>query len=140
MIWLLIAAILAFLIGCLLLISGETVSRLSSFFNLKVLIVDDNLKAARLVVGFILLTSGFWLVSVAIRYPMLWVLNLAGALAFIFAALYLFWPEWLERISRIADQYLFATDDAVIGTRKITGFILILLGLYILCCWFRIRS
>lgn len=43
--------------------------------------------------GFFLITSGGWIISVGVNYPMLWGLHLVGALILFFGLLYLFFMD-----------------------------------------------
>ncbi len=129
--WLITAGSVSVLSGLLLLFPVEVLRRFWGYLNSPVAYVDSALEGVRVPVGVTLAIVGGWIVSVAYSYPTLWYLYLLGGIILFFGVLYLFIPRWMERLSDLADQVLFSTDELILGTRKSFGIILIVVGLYI---------
>jgi hypothetical protein len=125
------AGILSLCTGLLLLFSGETLRRIGDALNTPVAQVDGAIMAIRMPAGIFLVIVGGWIISVAFSDSRLWWLHLVGAVILFFGLLYLFLPNWLETIGRVADQLLLSTDEIVIGTRKSFGVILLVVAIYI---------
>ena len=122
---------LLLIFGGLFLFSREALLALSAFLNKPLAYVDRGLGAYRMLVGIVLVIIGGWVISVAFSYPELWYLHIIGALVLFFGLLYLFLPGWLDRLSKILDQTLLSTDEAVIGARKSLGIILMVVAIYV---------
>lgn len=137
--WAITAGIVSLLAGVLFLFSSETPNNLGELLNKPVAYIDNALSAVRIPAGIVLVIIGGWIISVGFNYPMLWYLHLFGALIIFFGLLYLFLPQWLVLLSRLADQSLFSTDELVLGTRKSFGIILIIVAIYIFYVAFLVR-
>ncbi len=131
MFWLVTAGIIILIAGALLLFSGELVNRLSRFFSTTLFTIDDKISRYRIPAGIVLAVAGAWLVWVASAYVPLRYFYWIGVLALLCGGLYLLFPNWLKLLSRIADRLLFSTDEAVIGYRRTSGVILLLVSFYI---------
>jgi len=130
--WLIVAAIIGFLIGLLLMFSSEALRVLSDLMNKPLAYLDNMILAVRMPAGIVFIILGGWLISVAFSYPELWYLHLAGALALFFGLVYLFVPQWLSVFSKVSDQLVMPTDEMVLGMRKGIGVVLVIAALYIL--------
>lgn len=129
--WLITAGTVGIFMGLLLLSSAEVLRRFWGYLNSPIAYIDSALEGVRVPVGVTLLIVGGWIISVAFNYPTLWYLYLLGGIILLFGLFYLFIPRWMERLSGLADQLLFSTDELVLGTRKSFGIILIVVGIYI---------
>ena len=138
--WLNAAGIVIMASGVLLLFSGELVNRLSQFFGITIILIDEKMAEYRVLAGSVLVLAGIWLGWVAMAYPSLWYFYLFGGVALLCGVLYLFFAKWLKPVSQIANQLIFCTDDAVIGSRRITGLGLLVVSLYIFYNASKIRS
>jgi len=49
-----------------------------------------------------------------------------------FALLFLFSPGLLRALSKLSNQVLLSTDEIVLGSRKIVGIVMLIIGGYIL--------
>ncbi|MFA4844509.1 MAG: hypothetical protein WC632_06150 [Candidatus Margulisiibacteriota bacterium] len=133
------AGVLSLCTGLLLFFSGETLRRIGNVLNATVAQVDGAVMAVRMPAGILLVIAGGWIISVAFSYTELWWLHLVGAVIIFFGLLYLFLPNWLGTISRIADQMLLSTGEIGNGTRKSFGVILVLGAIYIFYALLLIR-
>jgi len=129
--WLIASGVVSLFMGIILLFSGATLRTIGEILNRPVAYIDGIVTAIRLPAGIALVIVGGWVISVAINYPMLWYLHLLGIINLFFGLVYLFLPQWLEMLSRMADQLLLSTDELVLGTRKSLGVILIVVAIYI---------
>lgn len=129
--WLIVIGVLLLVFGALFIFSREMLLAMGAFLNKPVGYIDSKLSAYRMLVGIVLVIVGGWVISVAFRYPELWYLHLIGAVVLFFGLLYLFLPGWLDWLSKILDQILLSTDEAVIGARKSLGIILIVVAIYV---------
>lgn len=129
--WLITAGIVSLLTGILLVFSSDTLQKIGEILNKPVASIDGAVMGIRLPAGIALVIVGGWIISVAFGYASLWYLHLIGALILFFGLLYLFLPQWLGIVSRIADQLLLSTDELVLGTRKSFGVVLIVVAIYI---------
>ncbi len=129
--WLVTAELVSLLAGVLLLMADKKLHKLGEFMNKPFVYVDNLVNGIKIPAGIVLVLVGGWFLSVALRYPSLWVLGAVGAFLLLFGLLYLFFPAWLGSLSLISNQLLFSTDDFVMGARKSIGVILIVCALYI---------
>ena len=97
-----------------------------------VLVLDEVLNPWRVLVSLILLALGGWILYLAaVVIPGYWWLHLLWVILIFFGVIFLFAPHWLGRISKIANQTIFKTDELVKRSGKIVGVIFILAALYI---------
>ncbi|MFA5113642.1 MAG: hypothetical protein WC529_05025 [Candidatus Margulisiibacteriota bacterium] len=129
--WLITAGIVSLLTGILLVFSSDTLQKIGEVLNKPIASIDGAVMGIRLPAGIALVIVGGWIISVAFGYTSLWYLHLIGALILFFGLLYLFLPQWLGIVSRVADQLLLSTDELVLGTRKSFGVVLIVVAIYI---------
>ena len=129
--WLITSGIISLFFGLLLLFSKNALLFLGGFFNRPVVIIDDLVKNVRVPAGLVLTLTGLWIIYSAFCCIELWFLHLAGVLVLFFGLLYLFWPQWLEWSSSVADRLLFTTDVFVVGFRKGLGITLIVVAVYL---------
>jgi hypothetical protein len=128
--WLVTAEIISLLAGLLLLFAGENLRRLGKFFNQPIVYIEGLLNSIRIPAGLTLIIAGGWMISVAASYPDLWYLYATGAPVLFFGLLYLFLPDWIDSLSKLADQLLFSTDDFILGARRSIGIVLIVAAVY----------
>src|SRR3989338_3376600 len=130
--WLTVSCLVSLLTGILLLFSNEIIRKLGGFLNRPIAYLDRWLSLVRIPAGIILAITGGWIISIAFNYPVFWFLHLIGVIILFFGLLYLFFPEWLNFFSRVADKLLFSPDELVLGTRRGLGAVLIVAAVYIL--------
>jgi preprotein translocase subunit Sss1 len=104
---------------------------MGKLINLNVLDLEEFFRPFRSLVGIALLVLSGWVLIVVMDYPELYLLHMVWVIAFIFGILYLFFPKLLDEISRIADMHIFPTDKYVLGSSKVMGLVLIIVGVII---------
>jgi len=129
--WLITVGIISLLVGAVALFSSEKLRKSAELLNKPIYHLDNFLSSIRIPVGAILIITGGWLVSVAFSYPESWYFHLIGVIAIFIGMLYIFLPEWLKIMAKMADQTLFSTDELVTGPRKIIGIVCLIVALYI---------
>jgi len=138
--WINAAGIIIMVAGVLLLFSGDLVNRLSQFFGVTIIMIDEKMAQNRFLVGALLVAAGLWLGWIAMVYSSLWYFYIIAGLALLCGALYLVFSKWLKPVSQIANQLIFCTDDVVIHSRRITGLGLLVVSIYIFYSVSKIRS
>ncbi|MEE8637517.1 MAG: hypothetical protein V3T21_00570 [Candidatus Margulisiibacteriota bacterium] len=131
MVWLITIGVVLLIFGALFIFSREMLLAIGEFLNKPVGYIDKGFRAYRMLVGIVLVIIGGWVISVAFSYPELWYLHIIGVVVLFFGLLYLFLPGWLDWLSKVLDQILLSTDEAVIGARKSLGIILIVVAIYV---------
>jgi hypothetical protein len=130
-IYLIVAGIVALFFGISLLLSPSLLGGLGAVCNRAILFLDEKLEPVKKWVGVLLLAVGAWLLYVVITYPELGYLTALWLVCFIFGLLFLFFSSWLSWLSNVSNRVIFSTDDVVMGSRKIVGIVLLIVGIYI---------
>src|SRR3989338_7032347 len=123
------SALVSLIFGLLLLFLPEVLGALGSVLNAALFTLNGWTLRYRLWLGLVLLIMGGWefyvsLQSPAPSIPAGWIV------AVVFGLLFLFLPDWLERLSGAANTILFSTDELVMGWRRVVGTVLIVASIY----------
>lgn len=113
--------------------------KLDEFFSVPMAHIDNIINSFRMPAGILLIIIGGWVISVAFNYPALWYFHAIGITIIFFGLLYLFLPSWLARLSQVADQMIFSTDELILDSRHAMGMVLIGVSLFIFYSVFRIK-
>lgn len=128
--YLLTCGIISLLFGLLLLASPAALGGLGGVVNSVLFTLDGWLMRFRTGIGVVLLALGGWILYVALGYPAPY-LTCAWIVTIAFGLLFLFFPGWLTWLSRLSNAILLSTDDLVMGSRRVTGIVLLIISFYI---------
>ncbi|MDD4178751.1 MAG: hypothetical protein PHH14_01710 [Candidatus Margulisbacteria bacterium] len=126
------SGLLAVIVGIIILIADYVFIEFSAKVDKFILDLDTLLKPAKLLIGSLLVVLAVWFGYIAVKYQELWYFHILWPLALIFGALYLFHPDWLEALSKVANSVVFPTKERLRGFFKIIGILFLLAGIYIL--------
>ena len=129
--WLITAEVVSLLAGLFLLFSSDRIRQMSHFLDRPITYIDNLLESIRIPTGILLVIAGGWIISVAFGYSLLWYLHVPGVVIVLFGLCYLFLPNWLSRLSIVADRFLFSTDDFILTLRKSAGVASLVCAVYI---------
>jgi len=128
-----VAGILSVLFGIILLMSPETLKKLSEVANRPLFKLDEMIAPFHTTVGVILVIVAAWLLWAMQGASMAeyWYMPVLAVVSLFFGLLFLFSKSGLKQLSQQADQLLLATDDLVLAGRRTIGFLLVVAGVYI---------
>ena len=132
MTYMMISGLVALLFGLLLLVSPKFLETIGEALNVTVVNVDSFLRQSRMTVGILFLVAAAWVLYVVLNYPGIYQLHLIWILALVFGLLYMFYPKWLEEVSRFFNVKVFPTDKYVMDYGKMVGLLTLLAGAFIL--------
>lgn len=132
MIYLLISGIVAIAFGTIILIAPIFLKKFCATIDKLIFNLDDLLQPLRAVIGVILILVATAVYYISFRYPEIQILNVIWVIAAIFGLLFLFFPNWLKTISKVADTVIFPTKEYVMSACRVCGVIILLAGVYIL--------
>ncbi|MCU0640821.1 MAG: hypothetical protein MUC35_01890 [Candidatus Margulisbacteria bacterium] len=105
---------------------------LNALCNLPLFHVEVSLRRHNLVFGLLLIAGGGWIIHSLWDYPGYYLGFVAGgALIIAVGLLYLFWPDWMLRLSRLSDQDVLLMDRIALSSRFSLGIVLLLVSVYI---------
>ncbi len=131
MTYLIVAGIIAVLAGIYMLIAPIFFKNFCGVVDKIVFILDEQVQKIKLIVGFLLLAVAGWVFYLSLNPEIGRLLHPVWVIALVFGLLYLFFPKWLESLSKIANKSIFPTDQYVLGSAKVIGLLLLLSAAYI---------
>ena len=128
--YLLASGILALIFGLLMLAAPVFLGKLGELSNKTILVLNGQLMRYKLWIGLFLLVLGGWMLYVATNYPDPYI-NAAWIITVAFGLLFLFFPKWLDWLSKVSNTFLLSTDELVMGTRRVIAVVLLVVSFYI---------
>ena len=132
MVFLLMVGIIELVVGMVLLLAPEPFKGLCGFCDKVFWDIDKRIEPYKFWVGISGMILGGWLLYLAFRFPEaspllhpFWIIFL------FFSVLYMFLPHWMVRISKAAHRKVLPVDEYIMGTRRISGFIFVVVSIYI---------
>ncbi|MCX5751638.1 MAG: hypothetical protein NT099_08270 [Candidatus Saganbacteria bacterium] len=134
MVYILIAGILGFVLGLLLIFFPITLEQINVTCNRVLVYLDEKLYAVRIPAGIILILMGIWflLASKPITMKEAWILPIAGTLAVILGLLLAVFPKSLVKVSEWGNTMLVTTDEILVKARLSAGIVILLISIYLL--------
>ena len=137
--YLIASGAVSLLFGLFLLFAPIFLGKLGEICNRVLLYLDEILEPIKVWAGLLLLIIGGWVLYVSANYPEIVHLPPVWIICLAFGLLFLFMPNWLAWLSTVSNKVIFSTDEVVMGSRKIVGIVLLIIGIYIYYMLYTIR-
>ena len=131
MTYLIVAGIIAVLAGLYMLIAPIFFKNFCCVVDKIIFILDEQVQKIKLIVGIVLLGVAGWVFYLSLNPEIGQILHPVWVIALVFGLLSLFFPKWLESLSKLANKSIFPTDQYVLGSSKVIGLLLLLSAVYI---------
>ncbi|MBU0687278.1 MAG: hypothetical protein KKB81_05445 [Candidatus Margulisbacteria bacterium] len=117
--------------GVTLLFAPRYLTQVCAFWNKVIFSLDELLKPYKYVVGIIFIALAGWIALLAFRSSELGLLHPFWLVLLFFGLLYLFFPNFLDWLSKSAGKSVLQMDEFVVGAYKLYSIILILVSIYL---------
>lgn len=131
MTYLIVAGIIAVLAGIYMLIAPIFFKNFCTVVDKIIFILDEKIQQIKLIVGVLLLGVAAWVFYLSLNPEIGRMLHPVWVIALIFGLLYLFFPRWLDTVSKVANKSIFPIDQYVLGSTKVIGLLLLISAAYI---------